>query len=272
MPQAGFALPLTYTGLTALALLVLPLAVLLAWKKKARAPLGPVWAGALSFFLFSKVLEGAAHLFCIVQDNPVSRAIGASPWLFTLYGCAMAGIFEEVGRYAVFSTVLKKYQDPQTALGYGIGHGGIEVYLNMLLPVAAYFAVGLAYLKGGEGAVGDSLPLAQAAGGFTLGYGLLVILERVGAMAVHLIFSVVVFWAARHKSLPTLLLAVLLHGLVDVPPGLYQYGALNMPLTEGLFLLLVAAMIPVGLRYWRRLKAPGGDGGDEGPSSAPGQG
>lgn len=252
---------LFYLGADTLLLLALPLAVLAVWKRKTRGSLIPVGVGALGFILFSKLLEGGVHLFCIVQKNPMSQAILGSPWLYVLYGCAMAGIFEECGRYILFRTLLRNRTGRNTAVGYGIGHGGIEVYLNMVLVMAASFAA--AWMAGRGAVLSDNqAALAQAARQFTLSYSLLCLAERCMAMSLHLSLSVIAFRAARRQSPALLGLAVLLHGIADIFAALCQYGLLSLSVTEGLFLLASLGVGGVALRFWHLL------GREEAPAAA----
>ena len=106
----------------------LPIGLLVWWRRTRHAKLTPFFVGALTFFLFALVLEPLMHQLFLVSDNAVSRALNASPWLYALYGALAAGVFEETGRYFAFSVLLTKrsYPERDTAVTYGIGHGGFE--------------------------------------------------------------------------------------------------------------------------------------------------
>ena len=49
-------------------------------------------------------------------------------WGYALFLGFTAGLFEEVGRYLAFTTILKKRLDWKNAVAFGIGHGGIEIH------------------------------------------------------------------------------------------------------------------------------------------------
>ena len=55
------------------------------------------------------------------------------PFLYVLYGIAMAALFEETARLVFFKWLEKKRRlEDRDALAYGLGHGGLEMlYLGM---------------------------------------------------------------------------------------------------------------------------------------------
>ena len=60
---------------------LLPVGLLIWWRRTRKAKLLPALAGALVFVVFALVLEALLHNVCVRGDNPVARAITASPWL-----------------------------------------------------------------------------------------------------------------------------------------------------------------------------------------------
>ena len=105
---------------------LLPIGILIWWRRTERVRLLPALWGALAFLLFARGLEMGLHYLCILSDNAVSRAILSSPWLYMLYGALTAGIFEECGRFCMYKTVMRRYDGRAAAVTAGIGHGGIE--------------------------------------------------------------------------------------------------------------------------------------------------
>ena len=81
---------------------LLPIGILIWWRRTERTRLLPALWGALAFLLFARGLEMGLHYLCILSDNAVSRAILSSPWLYMLYGALTAGIFEECGRVCMY--------------------------------------------------------------------------------------------------------------------------------------------------------------------------
>lgn len=237
---------------------VLPLGAVLLWKCKTHGKMTSVLGGIVGFILFARILEAGVHLFFIFLDNPVSRMINGSTALYTLYGCAMAGIFEETGRYIMFRFVLKNEKSPQTAVGYGLGHGGIEVYVNVVLGLLMMLGTAVRYLKGGMEAVGENnTALLFSVASFTASTYVYYIVERVAAMAFHVAASVIVFTSLRQRKPQLLLLAVVLHGIVDIPAALTQRGVLSIGLYEVIFSLLCAGVCVIAWKIWKALKETG---------------
>ena len=135
---------------------LLPIGILIWWRRTERVRLLPALWGALAFLLFARGLEMGLHYLCILSDNAVSRAILSSPWLYMLYGALTAGIFEECGRFCMYKTVMRRYDGRAAAVTAGIGHGGIEaisitaVSLALSLVFAAHLALRFCVCRGAE--------------------------------------------------------------------------------------------------------------------------
>ncbi len=110
-------------------MIVIPVVFFLYWRRKHKAQTKISWliAGAVGFIVSARVLELGVHYFCIIADTPVSRFLNGNTAAFVLYGIAMAGVFEECGRYIILRFILKKNRTRENAVLYGIGHGGIEI-------------------------------------------------------------------------------------------------------------------------------------------------
>ena len=79
---------------------LLPIGILIWWRRTERVRLLPALWGALAFLLFARGLEMGLHYLCILSDNAVSRAILSSPWLYMLYGALTAGISRSAAAFA----------------------------------------------------------------------------------------------------------------------------------------------------------------------------
>lgn len=221
----------------------LPIAVLLWWRKTRGAKLTPFFAGALVFVLFALVLEPLLHQVCVLGDNAVARAIHANPYLYMLYGGLAAGIFEETGRYIAFRLLLRKQRFPgrDTAVMYGIGHGGIETMLVLGATYGLYAAIALA-ARGGDystalalagGEAGDVAMMLGRLGQITPGMCAAAMVERVSALALQIALSCFVFLAARDRTQRSWFpFAIVLHAIVNMPAALYQRGMLPLWMTE----------------------------------------
>lgn len=242
-----------YLIVTTAILIFLPLLIAIWWKRKnghivkTRAFL----IGAMGFFVSARVLEMIPHIFCIVLDNPISRFINGNTIAYVLYGIAMAGIFEECGRYLILKFLMKKNRTNVNVIAYGIGHGGIEVWL-VILPVA------ISYLITAQTAITQGPSVAAATFGesmlttvssFSIASAALMILERIICMGIHVALTVIVFAGVTMKQKKYLVYAILLHSTLDLFPALNQRGVVPVYLSEA---WLAIWLVVIGL-YAKRL-------------------
>ncbi|MDD7113993.1 MAG: YhfC family glutamic-type intramembrane protease [Lachnospiraceae bacterium] len=217
------------TGTTVI-LFLMPLIYLFVWRSKTHAHWKALFIGAAGFIVSARVLELIVHYFCIVSDNLVSRAINGSTPLYVLYGVAMAGIFEEVGRWVILSILNKKINQRKDAIMYGIGHGGIEVW-TVTLPVVLTYLMVIA--SNGSGLPSEMVnALMPSIEAFGFGMSLCFVLERIFCMGIHIALTVMVFYGVQNHEKKYLLKAVVCHMLLDVLPALYQRNVVGLIPTE----------------------------------------
>ena len=132
-----------WSALAAAAGIGLPVLVLFVWKFKfcRGAKLFPAVVGAVTFVVFAQVLEGVPKAIFFGGGTGVSQYVLTHAWAYTLIGCLLAGVFEEVGRYLAFRFLLKRYTNRRDAVTYGIGHGGIEAILVLGLTAINNIAI-----------------------------------------------------------------------------------------------------------------------------------
>ncbi|MBQ9459233.1 MAG: YhfC family intramembrane metalloprotease [Oscillospiraceae bacterium] len=230
---------IVWMGITAAWCTLLPVGLLIWWRRTRKAKLLPCLVGALVVGVFARVLEALLHMACLIDDNPVSRAINGNVWLYTLYGSLAAGVFEETGRYVAFRFLLtkKRYPERDTAVSCGIGHGGIESVL-MVGALFALYAVLAALQRSGDTSAmlpltgGDAAllaPVLEQLRGITPGACVLSMIERAFAIVLHISLSVFVFLAVRDRTQRSWFpFAVALHAVADAPAALYQKGVVPM--------------------------------------------
>ncbi len=211
-------------GVEAAVLAMLPIILMIVWKKKTGSKLKPFIVGAVTFFLFAVVLKLVPAYFLFYADNPAAKAINNNIWLYYLTAGILAGIFEETGRYTAYKTVLKNSTNKITAISYGIGHGGFEsIYLAYSILIM--LILGIIVNSGGIGQITDGLEGEQLETALsqlreysqiTFSMSLLGIWERITTMILHICLSVFVFTAAHQKKYFFLFsAAILIHTLVD---------------------------------------------------------
>ena len=252
-------------AITVVLLIAIPVALFIYWRRNHRGETNYSYliAGAIGFIVSARVLELGVHYFCIISDNSVSRFITGNTLAYVLYGITMAGVFEECGRYIVMRFFMKKNRTRENAVMYGIGHGGIEI-LVVLLPamisyllIAVLFSTGdvnkaLSTLRITEETAAASLPAIQAAASFSYMAMAMNVLERVFAMLLHIGLSVVVFYSVVSAKKIYLLLAILLHMLMDSFAALYQRGLLPLWAVEIWAAMWSAAVGIIALRLYRQ--------------------
>lgn len=226
---------------------VFPIALLIWWKKKTGAKFWCFVAGAICFFLFANILESIMHQFVLMGNGPVSAAILASPVLYLLYGSFAAGIFEETGRLFGFKVLLKKHYEKESAVAYGIGHGGIEVILTL----GATYVV---YLIASAGVpVADAATTAQLmemSGAIPFGTVLLAMAERISAVMLHIGLSMLMFVGTKKAGRLWLYpVSICIHALSDMPACLYQFGVItSLAVIEALAFVMGLAVLLIGKR------------------------
>ncbi len=244
--------------------ILLPLVLLIVWKRRTHAPLRAAFLGAAVFVVFVMVLERMLHGLVLGEGSVVLR----TPWLYVLYVSLAAGLFEETGRYLSFRFLLKKYDSRATGVMYGIGHGGIEAILLCGINMVVYILLAVEFNQaGGLTAAaqyyysGGSVPAIGLY--YTPVWAFLVPgLERLTALALQIALSVVVFQAAqRQGKRHWYFYAVGLHAAVDAVAALYQLGILtSVAVTEliviGMTLLICWRVTLLYLRDWTEPEEP----------------
>jgi len=257
---------------TAVALLfLLPLVPVILWRRghKTTTTWKYLIAGGLGFLVCARVLELGVHMVCIMADNPVSRFINGHTWAYVLYGVVMAGVFEEVGRWVILGRLLKKDKTPQNAVFYGLGHGGIEVWLVVMLGFVQLLLIALNIQGQGleaalaalgvtpelEAAFQPTLDAIMAFGGGVVGINFF---ERAVAMTLHVALTVVVFYGLQKGDKKYLLFAVLGHMIADVMAALYQRGVVGVLWAELWLLACTVALAVWAVRLYREMTAQTG--------------
>lgn len=222
---------------------VLPIVLIIWWKRKTGVKIGPFLVGTVCFLIFAGFLESLLHQYVLYGDNFISSAILSNKILFVLYGVFAAGIFEETGRYIGFTYFLKKEEKGANAIAYGLGHGGIEI-VTVLATTYLIYALILFGVDFGTG-TNEVIKVAES---INVGYILLAVLERCSALMIHVGLSCFVFIAVKKKGkFKYYPFAILLHALADVPACMYQIGIIkSLIIVEILILVAGVACLYFG--------------------------
>lgn len=229
-------------GIGAALAFAVPVGLALLWVFRKKEKLTTVLIGAAVFVVFALILEKPLQALLLVPDHAVSRFLKANPVWFALVGGLFAGVFEETGRLAAFKTVLKHRRNRETAVSYGIGHGGAEVILILGLTYVTNLSYAVMINTGTFGTVVDQVAaqapdqvetlytLAEQIASLTLAGVGMGLLERVFAVLFHLGASILVFYACRDRSRFWLYpLAIVLHTALDFVAGLASTQVIALP-------------------------------------------
>lgn len=238
-------------GISGVMCFLFPIIVLIYFKKKEKISLKPVIIGAIVFFIFTQILEKLLHMV-VIENNLIKN-----PIVFAIYGALAAGIFEEVGRFIAFKTVLKNNHQWKDGIAFGIGHGGIEAMIigvvsnvqfiiysnlinrglfdtNIVSKVSASKASQLLKLK--------EILIQTPASNFIISFT-----ERIFAFGIQIGLTMIVLYAIKYRKNIYLLIAILVHALIDFPAALYQMKIINLFIAESAILLFfIISLIYLG--------------------------
>jgi uncharacterized membrane protein YhfC len=233
-------------ALAALVCLIGPIALGVLWKQRtgvAAAPFGwgmAAFAGALVLRLWQFPLSRWVH-----KSHP------ASVTGFLLLSACTAGVFEEVGRWVGYRTVLQAERSQRVGVMYGLGHGACEsILLVGGLPMLGLLVAAMLAAQGRIPAGSMTLALQQqieALGAWGLP---LAVLERASAMAIHVGLSLIVLQTFTRGGAGWLALAVVIHTAVDAAAALLNQHLLALH-TELVVALLAVAILGAGVQMSR---------------------
>ena len=198
-----------------------------------------IFIGCITFAIFALLLESACN--ALILGGERAQALMQKPILFGLFGGLMAGLFEESGRFVAFKTFLKKTRDDNlTALYYGAGHAGFEVFYIVVTTIITIV-------------MADKLPAqAQVQTQNPLMY-LVMPVERIPAIAVHVSLSVLVWFAVKNKGQFYLYpLAIVIHALFDAIAGSLSLMKVNIAIIEISFYILAVPIVCLAVFIWKR--------------------
>lgn len=252
-------------GIAAAIALFLPVALLVLWKRRKRGiQMAPFIVGAGVFIVFALLLEQMCHYLVLNRDTSLAAFINGHDWAFVLYGALAAGVFEETGRLLAFKIVLKKMKNKETAITYGIGHGGIESILVVgISTVSSFILVCAIHSMGGvenyvalvpaesQGILRENLNTLLGTPAYIF---LLAGVERISTIIFHIALSVLVFFAAQRPGkwyfYP---LAVFAHMFLDIFAVMYQRGMIkNLAVMELIIIVITAAAVYFAYRIYQR--------------------
>lgn len=241
--------------------LIVPILLLVVWKKKTQSKLSSCFIGCGTFVVFALVIESIFHVIFLQHLFP---SIMDNIWVFSLYGGFMAGLFEETGRFISMKFLMKKNLNKENAIMYGIGHGGIEAILLCSFSEVSNVATSYAINAGGIDKIFRSIassetrdqlfaqiePLWALSSDAFFAAGI----ERMSAIAFHIGASYLVYKAVKDKKIANYFLAILLHMILDVASMFLSKKDVNVWIIELIVMAFSAAVIVFVIRDYKNRK------------------
>ncbi|MBN1485783.1 MAG: YhfC family intramembrane metalloprotease [Chloroflexia bacterium] len=238
-----------------LLMILLPVLLALLLRRRFRVPWLLFLVGGLTFAVSQAVHLPLNHWFSDLGVLPPRSTLEGPPlWRTALILGLTAGLCEELARAAGYA-LLRRYRRFQDALMLGLGHGGLEAMviggITLIATVASLWALRGADLQGLGLSPAQFDLLRQQLQIFEQNplLALAPLLERILAMAAHLVFSLLVWRAFQRRRAGYVLAAIAYHAVID---AVVVYA--GQQLTSGwLVEALFAAMLLPGLLWMGRL-------------------
>jgi uncharacterized membrane protein YhfC len=247
-------LSIVFMMVAALAGIAIPVGLYLYFRKRHGADRMPFWIGCIIFPVFALGLEQLAYL--AMKHWGFWLNVQSNIFAYGAFAGMMAGLFEETGRYFGFAVLLRKKRDKDiNGLMYGAGHGGIEAVLVMSLAMVSNLVFAFSVNAGTADPSMASIA-AQLAGIAPVTF-LVSIVERIGAVALHISLSVLVWFAVKNKKRFWLFpLAIVLHALVDAVAVIMSRFVSNIWLIEAAVYLLAGVCAVLAVIVYKRNSKP----------------
>jgi uncharacterized membrane protein YhfC len=255
-------LSIVFMSISALTGIVLPIALLIYFRKKHKTSIKPFFIGCAVFIVFALILEQLFHV--LILNSDAGKTIQGNIWLFGIYGGIMAGLFEETGRFLAFKTVLKKdLINDKNALMYGAGHGGIEAFFILVFSMVSNIIMSIMLNSGAAeqltAGITDEAQLQSLYKTFELLSStpssdfLMSIVERIAAVAIHISLSVLVWFAVKNRGKCFWLypLAILLHTLVNAVAVILSRYVPSIWIVMVVLYMITAGFAAIAVKVWK---------------------
>lgn len=255
-------LSIVFMAISALTGIILPIVLLIYFRKRFKMGVKPFFIGCATFIVFALILEQIAHR--VILTSNIGATIQNNIWLYGIYGGLMAGLFEETGRFFVFKTIMKKdLNSNDNALMYGAGHGGVEVFFILVFSMVSNIVLSVMLNTGATtqftSSITDEAQLQALYQSFELlsttpsGDFLMSIVERIAAVAIHISLSVLVWFAVknRRKYFWLFPLAILFHTLVNAIAVILANYVPSVWIVLVVLYVLTACMAAFAVKVWK---------------------
>ena len=229
LPGSGAPLPpFNFPAVIAQVLVQLPLSTLFPvalalWVILRRKLRVRIWAAGLVCFPLSQLVHVPLNrALGIGGPHAAGLLSGAPDWAYALGVGISAGLCEEWARYAVMRFGLKRPEERggSQAILFGVGHGGIEAMILSGLPALGGVSMLIAHFGNFELGPAQREGLRTALEAYAGLHGwepLYAGIERLCAISIHVLLSVLVMRAVVRRNLAWMGVAIALHAAIDAP-------------------------------------------------------
>jgi len=194
----------------------------------------PFLLGVLAFVISQMALRLPLLKFLTKQSTSFNMLSMTQPIVYFLIIGFSAGIFEEVARYIGIRFFMRQ-RDFQAGALFGAGHGGVEVIILFGINVVIMLTSSMALVQV------DTLLIGSV--------------ERVFAMLLHIGLSIIVLYGVVTKKIRYLIMAIILHGVIDSLIGLvpmFVRSEWTIFVIEGALIIMSVSVIIFSIRLKRK--------------------
>ena len=203
-----------------------PLAALAAFFVRSRSHAALFGLGVAGFVVSQMLVR--MPLLSLVQQSASYIAFAAvHPYVCAFLIALSAAVVEEAARFVILRFQRRREFDASAAVAYGFGHGGVEAALVGMSSAALLFSSSWAGLDGSAALAG---------------------LERIGAMALQIALSIMVYLAVMRRSAAPLACALVVHTAVDFATVLPAAAGIPLAAFEAVFLACALGVLGAALR------------------------
>ena len=238
---------------------VVPIALGIVFCKRFSGTFKAILIGALVFFIFQMVLR--IPMLQIFSRQSWYIAMSKNHFIFSIFLGLTAGIFEEIGRFIGFKFILKDRLNFGNGLAFGAGHGGIEAillvgvtYINNLIYSNFINSGKLEEVFAGK-IPQQTIDMIRNMLINTPAYNFLLAgIERIFAITIQIALSLLVLQSVRDKRWSYLIIAILIHMLIDTPIAFMSMKGVNVFILEGVTMIFAIIALIYILRQNNREK------------------
>lgn len=215
---------------------VFPVVVLSIWRLRTARNMMPALWGVLMYVFFAKLLENIPYALFVGFENPLSHFVRSNEVVYAVYQGVMAALFEESARFLAFRFFItgEKFDNRQTAVTYGIGHGGAECMLMLGWTYLQYYMTAILLNNDHTKKELTADAFEKLSARFSDMTSVSLILDGISQLiffVAQIGLSIMIYQAVRNQALRKYLVlyAMGLHFLIYIPRGLYDAGMIPQP-------------------------------------------